>query len=234
MPLPDWYPDELAHAGPEHLDAAYVATYEQKAGFDPAADIALLRARGLNESNIVVDLGAGTGGFALAVAPYCRQVIAVDISPAMIRALEQRASAASVTNLRVVRAGFLSYEHAGPPADVVYSRHALHHLPDFWKVVALQRIAAMLRPGGLFRLLDLVYAFSPEQITGVVEEWLAGAAPDASQGWTRAEYATHLREEYSTFSWLLEPMLTRTGFVIDEATDRFGGIFAAYTCHRAE
>jgi hypothetical protein len=29
-----WYPDELAHAGPEHLDAAYVATYDRKASTD--------------------------------------------------------------------------------------------------------------------------------------------------------------------------------------------------------
>src|SRR5215475_7731072 len=43
-------------------------------------------------------------------------------------------------NVEVLRAGFLSYEHAGPPADFVYSRYALHHLPDFWKAVALARL----------------------------------------------------------------------------------------------
>ena len=33
--------DELAHAGPEHLDAAFVAGYDRKQGYpDPAADLA--------------------------------------------------------------------------------------------------------------------------------------------------------------------------------------------------
>jgi hypothetical protein len=32
-----WWLDELAHAGDEHLDPAYVAGYETKAGYDQAA-----------------------------------------------------------------------------------------------------------------------------------------------------------------------------------------------------
>jgi hypothetical protein len=39
---------EIAFAGPEHLDAAYDAAYDQKAGFDPAGDLDALRARGLD------------------------------------------------------------------------------------------------------------------------------------------------------------------------------------------
>jgi hypothetical protein len=36
-----WMLDELAHAGPEHLDPAFVAGYERKQGFpDPAEDLA--------------------------------------------------------------------------------------------------------------------------------------------------------------------------------------------------
>jgi SAM-dependent methyltransferase len=46
----------------------------------------------------------------------------------------------------------------GEPPHVVYSRNALHHLPDVWKAVALRRIADMLRPGGAFVLRDTVYA----------------------------------------------------------------------------
>jgi hypothetical protein len=37
--------DELAHAGPEHLDPAFVAGYERKQGYpDPAEDLAVLAA----------------------------------------------------------------------------------------------------------------------------------------------------------------------------------------------
>ena len=40
-----WMLDELAHAGPEHLDPAFVAGYERKQGYpDPAEDLAVLAA----------------------------------------------------------------------------------------------------------------------------------------------------------------------------------------------
>jgi len=36
-----WMLDELAHAGPEHLDEGFIAGYDRKQGYpDPAADIA--------------------------------------------------------------------------------------------------------------------------------------------------------------------------------------------------
>src|SRR3954471_1397103 len=82
--------DELAYAGPEHLDPAYVETYERKAGFDPAPDVALLRQHGLGAEATLVDVGAGTGAFALAAAPHCRRVVAVDVSAAMLERLPGR------------------------------------------------------------------------------------------------------------------------------------------------
>ena len=61
--------DELAHAGPEHLDAAFVAGYDRKQGYpDPAEDLASFEAHGLDGTSAVVDLAAGSGQFALAAA----------------------------------------------------------------------------------------------------------------------------------------------------------------------
>jgi SAM-dependent methyltransferase len=86
----------------------------------------------------------------------------------MLKLLRERAAEAGVTNLECVQAGFLSYEHAGPPVDAVYTRNALHQLPDFWKAVALGRIARMLRPGGVLRLHDLIYDFQPGEADAVL------------------------------------------------------------------
>jgi SAM-dependent methyltransferase len=231
---PAWYPDELAHAGPEHLDDAYVQGYDRKAQTDPAEDLTLLRELGLNEESTLVDLGAGTGAFALAAAPLCRRVVAVDVSPAMIDYLRRQADQRGIDNLDCVRAGFLSYEHRGESVDIVYTRNALHHLPDFWKAIALQRIAGMLKPGGVLRLHDLVYSFAPSETPEVVARWLAGAASDPAQGWTAEEFETHLREEYSTFSWLLEPMLAQAGFDIADVVHRPSRTYSAYTCIKRE
>lgn len=228
---PAWWLDERAHAGDEHLDAAYVAGYDRKAGFDPTEDVEVLRRHGLGPASVVVDLGAGTGTFTAAVAPRCGRVVAVDVSPPMAAALRARARHLGLANVTVVEAGFLTYEHEGPPADAVYTRNALHQVPDFWKAVALDRIAGLLRPGGVLRLRDLVYDFGPAEAEPRIEAWLAGAVDDPAVGWTAAELAHHVRTEFSTYAWLLEPMLDRCGFDVVERSFRRGA-YGAYTCRR--
>jgi ubiquinone/menaquinone biosynthesis C-methylase UbiE len=227
-----WMIDELAHAGPEHLDPDFVAGYDRKQGYpDPAEDLAVFEAHGLGATSALLDLGAGAGQFALAAASRFGHVTAVDVSPVMLAVLRERAAAAGLANLDCVRAGFLSYQHSGPPADGVYTRNALHQLPDFWKAMALDRIARVLRPGGVLRLRDLIYDFAPGQAGQVFAGWLDHAATDPADGYTSGDYAEHIRTEFSTFRWLLEPMLAAAGFEIVTA-DFAGKLYGAYTCLR--
>ena len=218
--------DERDLAGAEHLDPSYVAGYDRKAGFDVGEDVELLQRLGLDGGSTVIDLGAGTGLFAQAVAPLARRVVAVDPSPAMLERARGR-------GLECVEAGFLTYEHAGDAPGFVYSRNALHHLPDFWKAVALVRVARLLAPGGAFVLHDLVYCFEPDETDDVLETWYATAATDPADGWTRAELETHVATEYSTFSWLLEPMLEHAGLRIDDARHSESRLYARYVCRTA-
>lgn len=227
-----WLFDEFAHAGDEHLDPAYVATYDRKAATDPTEDVALLRHLGLGPHAALVDLGAGTGTFTLAAAPFCGSVVAVDVSTAMLTLLRAKLEHLGSTNVTCVRAGFLTYRHPPGTADFVYSRNALHHLPDFWKALALERIAAMLRPGGILLLRDLVFSFALRDAANVVEAWLAAAPQNPDEGWTRTELETHLREEYSTFSWLFESMLEHSGLEILKVSHRPSAVFSAYTVVR--
>jgi ubiquinone/menaquinone biosynthesis C-methylase UbiE len=223
---------EIALAGAEHLDVAYVAAYDQKAGFDPAGDLDALRARGLDAHSTLIDFGAGTGTLAVAAASICKRVIAVDVSPAMVDAICSKAAAAGA-NVECVQAGFLSYEHEGEAADFIYTRHALHHLPDLWKGVALTRVAALLTAGGVFQLRDLVFSFDLSEAEAGIANWLQTAAADRPEdGWTRQELETHLREEYSTFTWLLEPMMARAGFEIVTADYGTVGAYANYICKK--
>jgi ubiquinone/menaquinone biosynthesis C-methylase UbiE len=230
MELRSWVIDELEHAGDEHLDSSYVQAYDTKARFDPAGDLAILQDLGLGPASTLIDYGAGTGELALAAAEVCRRVVAVDVSMAMLDVVRAKARHRGTTNLEVVRGGFLSYAHTGEPADIIYTRNALHHLPDFWKALAIGRMASFLRSGGILRLRDLMFSFEPEEADRVVQAWLDTAPDRPESGWTRSELETHLRSEYSTFTWLLEPMLERAGFEIRNATYDESRVFAAYSC----
>src|SRR5262252_2277842 len=184
--------DELAHAGPEHLDETFIVGYDRKQGYpDPADDLAAFQAHGLGTSSAIVDLGAGTGQFALAAARRFGRVTAADVSPAMVAALRGRAATAGLANLRCVRAGFLSFDHEGPLADGVYTRNALHQIPDSWQGGARNRVAGRLRPRGVLRLRDLIYAVQPREAAEVVAACVRTAAADPAVGYTAGDYAEH-------------------------------------------
>ena len=226
---PGWLLDEVAAAGRENLDPAHVERYDRKMDARAAKEVELLHsAAGLCASSVVVDLGSGTGQFALAVAPICRRVVAVDPSPVMLERLRRNVDAAGLGNIEVVAAGFLTYQHDGAPADIVYSRYALHHLPDFWKVMALRQVRSMLRTGGVFRLWDIVYAFELQEAAERVETWCAAFGESVDPDWARWELEEHIREEHSTFNWLLEAMFERTGFTVDGVTYSDDGFEAQY------
>lgn len=228
-PPPNWQIDELSFAGDEHLDPAYVEGYDRKSQFDPTADVQRLKQLGLTATSRLIDFGAGSGTLTEAVAPYCASVIAVDPSPAMNVYLQQRVTQAGLTQVSVVRGGFLTYEHAGEPADFIFTRNALHHLADFWKALALSRLRTMLKPNGIAYIKDLFFNFEPHDTKARLERWITAGVADAALGWTPDELAEHVRKEHSTFSWLFEPILEHCGFEILDREFR-GPIYGTYIC----
>ncbi len=167
---PGWLLDEVACAGRENLDVDHVALYDQKEDADAAREVAKLESLGLDKRSTVVDLGAGTGQFTVVAAQRCARVVAADISPVMLERLRAKVNSLGLSNVDVVHAGFLTYEHCGDLADFVYTRWALHHLPDFWKAIALTRMRAALRTGGVLRLSDIVYSFEPSDAAARIED----------------------------------------------------------------
>ncbi|MDQ4133449.1 MAG: class I SAM-dependent methyltransferase [Actinomycetota bacterium] len=221
--------------GRENLDSRHVALYDEKEDARAVEEVELLVELGLDERSVVVDLGAGTGQFTLSVASRCARVVAVDISPVMLGRLRSKLAASGLSNVEVVHAGFVSYHHPGRQADFVYSRWALHHLPDFWKVLALHRIRTVLRRGGVLRLSDVAYSFPPAEAEERIEEWCATLPVQARRegDWIRGDIEEHVRDEHSTFTWLLEPMIERCGFRIERVHYSSDGILADYVA-RAE
>ncbi len=63
----------------------------------------------------------------------------------------------------------------------------------------------------------------------IFRDWFDTAAADPADGYTSEDYAEHISTEFSTFRWLLEPMLAAVGFEIVTA-DFEGQLYGAYTC----
>jgi hypothetical protein len=65
-------------------------------------------------------------------------------------------------------------------------------------------------------LWDVVYDFNSAEATGGIEAWCSQGGASVDGGWSRDEFEEHIRDEHSTFGWLLEPMIQRAGFDVVE------------------
>ncbi len=102
----------------------------------------------------VLDIGGGTGGFAVRVAELGHRVQVVDPSPDALAALDRRARESGVADRVTGQQGELSslLDVTGPASvDIVLCHGVLEVVDD--SAAALATIAEVLRPGGVLSLL---------------------------------------------------------------------------------
>jgi ArsR family transcriptional regulator len=136
----------------------------------------------LDREWVVGDLGCGTGQMTEVVAPFVRQVVAVDASREMLHAARARLAGAANVELRKGALERLPLDDDSLDAAIVAL--VLHHVPDPSKVCA--EVARVLKPGGRLVIADMLphehedyrktmghvwLGFAPKQ----VERMLAGA-----------------------------------------------------------
>ena len=107
--------------------------------------------------------------------------------------------------------GIPTYEHKEAPVDAIITVVALHHIPDFWKAVAFKRMYDMLKPGGKLYLFDVIFSFQVESYREKFDNWVNSMRENAGQAMAE-ETIVHIRDEYSTFDWVIEGMIERAGF----------------------
>lgn len=230
-PAPKWQYNEMKPCGVDFTDVEEVVAYDlmhKKIRDYANMSEAIIRRLGLGSESTVIDIGSGTGAFALHAARKCRAVYAVDISDAMLEYCRQNAERQGLTNIVFCHGGLLTYEHVGELADAIVCFAVLHHLPDFWKQVALQRCHTMLKPGGRLLLFDIVFPPWEENIGRKIEDWIQaiGIRADARLA---QEALIHVRDEFSTYDWIMEGIIKRSGFRIDTA--EYGdGFQTTYVC----
>jgi SAM-dependent methyltransferase len=98
-----------------------------------------------------LEIGCGTGAFARLLAKRCKRVVALDLSPEMIRVARSRST--QFKNLEFQLADAVQWDFPPSHFDFVCSIATLHHLAQR---ALLVKIRDSLKPNGVLVILDLV------------------------------------------------------------------------------
>lgn len=108
----------------------------------------------------VLDVATGGGHTALAFARVAREVVATDLTPAMLEAARRHLTARGVANVRFELADAEDLPFGDSEFDIVTSRFAPHHFPE--PAGFLREVARVLRPERRLVMFDNMAPEDPE------------------------------------------------------------------------
>jgi SAM-dependent methyltransferase len=179
--------------------AAYVASAVHAQGEDLDELKAFAQARAFGHA---LDLGCGGGHVGFTLAPFAREVVAYDLSEAMLAAVATEAAARGISNLSTRQGAAEKLPFEDGAFDFAATRYSAHHWQDV--PAALREARRMLKPGAFLMVMDAV-------------------APDAVLCDTFVQTIEMLRDpshvrDYSVPEWTA--MLKAAGFAPEEARRR--------------
>jgi len=144
-----WYTVSQVHRRSEGLDA-------------------LLRVAAPTPADRALDVATGTGFTALALAPRCDRVIALDMTPGMVREARSLREARDARNLEFCLGDAEALPFRADTFDLVTCRHAAHHFPHIEQ--ALAEMARVARPRGRV-VLDDTCAPEHGPLAALMNDW---------------------------------------------------------------
>jgi ubiquinone/menaquinone biosynthesis C-methylase UbiE len=189
--------ETIAHYGPR--SAAYMTSAIHAAGHDLDQIEAALAAGSFAH---VLDLGCGGGHVSYRAAPHVGAVVACDLTPQMISAVEQAAAERGLSNVSGVVAAAEALPFPDGYFDAILCRFTAHHWADLPAGLAEARRVA--RTGALLAFIDTV-------------------APNICAADTHLQTIEYLRDPSHVRNYTqaeLEAALADAGFAIDSITPR--------------
>jgi len=167
---------------------SYVASFSHRSGDD------LLRLIELGEWNpklSALDIAAGGGHTALAIAPFVAQVTVTDLTPRMLEKAQEFLLAQGVTNALFQVADAEQLPFSSESFDRVTCKIALHNFPDLSQFVV--EVARVLKTGSLFLLIDCMAPSNQELdiFDNTIEKW---RDPSHGRSCTAEEWQALLKE----------------------------------------
>ena len=193
---------EIARGGGDHtvfsaVDAPdhVAAFFDERVAHSPEASVALfslgdpailaaatmevvewLGGQGLLDARPdLLDLGCGIGRLAIALAPHCRSVLGLDVSPRMVEEARRRGAGTSHLRFQVSAGRDLA---TLPPAafDLVLAVDSFPYIIQAGEEVVarhLEGAARTLRPGGALAILNMSYRQNAEADIADATDWAA-------------------------------------------------------------
>ncbi len=224
-----WYFDEFTQIGTDYSDIKKVEAYDDKMlkfrNYKEEAEF-ILNAFNIDSKDIILEIGTGTGHFAIEASKRCEKVYAIDVSKIMLDYAKLKAEKENRKNIEWLNYGFLSFNIPDIKFNHIVTNAALHHLPDFWKVVSIKNIYDSLKDHGNFFLGDVIYSCNIDDINLKMEESINNAKKIDNEFYNEA--IIHIKEEYSTFSWIIEGIFERVGFKFQRLNEKNN--FMTYIC----
>ena len=137
----------------DKMSVEYATSLSQSTGFDLEILIRLLAPSPGME---VLDIATGAGNTAAAIAPFVKNVTAIDLSSQMIERTRELCDERGLKNVKYMVMDAENLDFGAGIFDAVTCRIAPHHFLDVPK--AISEVARVLRKGGKFILID---SFSP-------------------------------------------------------------------------
>ena len=127
----------------------YVASKSHQAGDDLPRMIELAQPRSTDR---LLDIATGGGNVARVFSPHVGEVVASDLTPRMLAAVETSFTKLGLTNVRIAEADAEQLPFEDASFDIVTCRIAPHHFPHPDRFV--EEAARVLRLDGRFLLVD--------------------------------------------------------------------------------
>lgn len=147
--------------------------------------------------DLALDIGAGAGHTALALAPHVRAVLGLDLTPEMLAEADALRVSRGLANVVWVQGDAHCLPVPDGSCDIVTCRRAAHHLADIH--VVLGEMRRVLKPGGRLVIDDRSVPEDPA-LDALLNEL------------DRLHDHSHVRE-YRPSEWAA--MLEQAGFVVD-------------------
>ncbi len=114
----------------------------------PATEQQVLRLLQLDAGERALDVGTGAGAIALALAPYVREVVGVDVVPELLAEARKRAP----ENAEFIEGDAYALPFGPDSFDLVATARTLHHVDRPELVIA--EMGRVLRPAGTMLVVD--------------------------------------------------------------------------------